>query len=615
MQNRQCQHQNIPKKPMSIQQNEAPIHNSEFTIHNSQFLFILFSLITLLLLPQPTHAQNRGERIAFAAYRNGQWDIFSMAPDGSAPRQLTNTTFEDNDPAYSPDGAKITFASRRHNNWDIYVLNLLTGQETRLTTSPHYDGAPTWRPDGKAIAYESYHAGNLDIWQVPVAGEKPAVNLTPDSEAGDFGPAYSPDGAQIAFSSWRGDNKNLYLLDVNSRAVTQLTNSPAAEEWPAWHPNGDTIAFVTNDLGDREIFTLNASNPPAKGGNATHLTWLGRTDGPAWSPTGETITAIFHRWDGEQIIITTPGAKHQLPQELNGVTSMQGRLSWHPEAVDFGRIISSVAGNGHTTVYQEQLSPNDDPEAETYNLIRLNDVETGTPWLADTVDDSFKAWRQRLQGELGYDFFSRLSDAARDVGSYSETSQYASWHKSGRAIDTLFDYHIDGQLMHEIVREDFSGETYWRIYLRCTDQSGRCGRPLVANAWNYSYRARTELAPEQGGIERPNQAGYYVDMTALAREYGWEPISSYDDEDYSWTWHFLAFEYWHYQKRLENGNSPGAGAGNWYQAMQDVYPQSTLEKFFSWEKMRSLNEDPHLVALKGVPLPLEVKPWWALVKQ
>ena len=104
-------------------------------------------------------------------------------------------------------------------------------------------------------------------------------------------------------------------------------------------------------------------------------------------------------------------------------------------------------------------------------------------------------------------------------------------------------------------------------------------------------------------------------MTDMAREYGWDRISSYDDVDYSWTWHFLAFEYWHYQKRLEDNPDSGIRAGNWYQAMQQVYSQETLDHYFTWEKMRSLDEDPYLIALKGVPLPLEVKPWWALVKQ
>jgi TolB protein len=253
------------------------------------------------------------------------------------------------------------------------------------------------------------------------------------------------------------------------------------------------------------------------------------------------------------------------------------------------------------------VSQNETPGEEPYNLIRLNDLDVGTPWLADTVDNSFQAWRFRLRDEVGYDFLGKLSDAARDVAAYSDTSQYASWHKSGRAVDTLFDYHLEGELAHEIAREDYSGGTYWRIFLRCVDQSGRCGRPVVANPWNYGERARTKIAPEQGGIEKANMSGYYVDMTALAREYGWRRISSYDDKDYSWTWHFLAFEYWHYQNQTNSAN--------WYQAMLDVYPPATLERYFTWQKMRQFGESPHLTALKGVPLPLEVKTWWSLVEQ
>jgi TolB protein len=314
--------------------------------------------------------------------------------------------------------------------------------------------------------------------------------------------------------------------------------------------------------------------------------------------------------------LQTPGEQHERPQLLTDVINAQGRLTWHKQAINWGQPVGTLATNGVSPLFEENLSPNKSGQ-ESYNLIRIDDLDTGTPWLADTVDDSFLAWRNRLQNEVSYDFLGTLSDATRDVGAYSETSQYASWHKSGRAIDTLFDYHVDGQLAHEIVKENYSGETYWRTYLRCVDQSGGCGRPITVSPWNYSSRARTEIAPEQGGIlKSAPPAGYYVDMTALAREYGWERISSYDDEEYSWTWYFLAFEYWHYQKKLANGHkvSANSSASNWYQAMLDIYPSETLERFFTWQKMRSLDDDPHLIALKGVPLPLEAKPWWNLVE-
>jgi len=574
---------------------------------------ITMLLLALLLFgPTPTQAQTPAGRLAFAAARNGQWDIYSIAPDGSDLRQLTNDAFEDTDPAYSPAGDRLAYASRRNNNWDIYLLALRTGQETQLTSSPHYDGAPAWRPDGEYLAYESYRAGDLDIWQVAAGGGQAPFNLTVDSPAGDFGPAWSPDGQTIAFTSWRNGDKDLYLLDVASGAITQLTNAPTAEQEPTWHPAGERLAFVVDNLGDREIYTLELAEPPVDGGPVMQVTWLGRTDRPVWSPSGDRLVALFHRWDGEIVMEQTPGASHQLPRELTDVATIQGGLSWHAQATNDGQPVTSLADVGSSLLYEETLTPNP-PGNEPFNLIRQNDITTGTPWLADTVDDSFQAWRQRMEREVGYDFLQQLSDATRDVSAYSDTSQYASWHKSGRAIDTLFDYFVDEQLVHEIVKEIYGGEVYWRIYLRCTDQSGRCGRPLTANPWNYSSRARTQLAPEQGGVEKANQSGYYVDMTALARDYGWERISSYDDEDYSWTWHFLAFEYWHYQKRLEADST--TGAANWYQAMQHVYPQETLDRYFTWQEMRRLGEDPHLIALKGVPLPLAAKPWWALVVQ
>ena len=51
-----------------------------------------------------------------------------------------------------------------------------------------------------------------------------------------FNPAWSPGGQQIAFSGLKGGVLDLFLFDVNTRALTQLTNDPFADGDPEWSP-------------------------------------------------------------------------------------------------------------------------------------------------------------------------------------------------------------------------------------------------------------------------------------------------------------------------------------------------------------------------------------------
>ena len=472
---------------------------------------LVAGLIFMAGSPTPSNAESPTGRLVFSAFRNGQWDLYSVTETGGDLRQITDDPYEDCAPAYSPDGSQLAYASRRDRNWDVYILDLRSDSESRITTNPHYDGAPTWSPDGRRLAFESFREGDLDVWVADLStGDQ--INLTEASSAGDFDPAWSPADEMIVFSSWRNGNKDLYLVNAADGSLTQLTDGPEGEESPAWSPDGKRLAYVRNWLGDREVFQTELTTSA----DVRQVTWLRRDDSPVWSPDGTRLAFLMRRYDGEQLGWLDPTGGENLPTFVTGVSWIDGPVGWHRAPVDSGLPVETLASQDPSPLYMEDVSPSQSPDGEPWDLLQLSNVQLPTPdmtpYLSDRVDDSYYAMRRRIIDEVGYDFLGELSEAYRPVQFYSDVSEYASWHKSGRAMDTLFDFNnSEGQAM-EIVRDDSGGETYWRVMLRCLAQDGSCGRPMTGAAWNYSQTARTELAPDQGGVEKGEIQAYYVDL-------------------------------------------------------------------------------------------------------
>ncbi len=157
--------------------------------------------------------------------------------------------------------------------------------------------------------------------------------------------------------------------------------------------------------------------------------------------------------------------------------------------------------------------------------------------------------------------------------------------------------------MIEVVREDQLGETYWRVYLRAAKQDGTLGEPLTQAPWDWTNTARWDLAPYQGGVTKSIPVGYYVDFTRLAKAYGWERISSYDDETLSWKENKIGMEFWHFQ--YEDGLT-------WYQALDELYSDQTLAGTIDWNGLVRQGEEPYKVRLKDVPAPPAAWRWYML---
>ncbi|MBN1937234.1 MAG: PD40 domain-containing protein [Anaerolineae bacterium] len=536
--------------------------------------------------PTPTPHPLAHSLIAFSARIDNNWDIYAVDPATGARIRLTADPAEDRFPAFSPDGKQLAFASKRNGYWNLY-LRSCDGMILPITNQDAYVGAPAWSPDGLKLAYESMQDGNLDIWLFDIPGAGTFTNLTADSLRADGMPAWSPDGTQIAFTSWRNGDADLFVLNLETGETRQATSMSTDEELLGWH--NDTLLYSLIDGEKQDVYARPVDADPESPG--TRLTRWNVVSTATASPNGDHLAYLLRYTHGTRLLVQQITGEWDLPAYLSEDLVIGGPLSWASTQVDWPE-----AHGDPLVLYEEKTSPG---HGSPYDMVRIEGVDVGNPWLSDRANDSFIALRQRTIDECGRDFFAQLSDAWRDIGYDSGYSSYTSWHKTGRAIDTLLDYlspdHSKRWL--EVVLEPGGGEVYWRLYLYCANQDGSQGMPLRTRPWDLTADARQALT---GGRRKALPTGYYVDLTDLMAQYGWLRIAAHDSPDFHWHNNFIAVEHWHFQKTDEL---------LWYDAMLEVFEPALVEQYHRWEIQQEKGMPLWLTVAKGIPVPRRERKW------
>jgi len=183
-------------------------------------------------------------------------------------------------PAWSPDGSQIAFMSSLNGDPEIYVVDADGSRLHRITFSAGVNTSPVWNPKtGKQMVFVSDRGGEPVLYLSDSDGSNVQKLDLPDMGY-VVDPAWSPNGQLLAFS-WRrpSGNYDIYVMDIVSRQLAELTKDEDRNERPSWAPDGRHLVFESTRTGTRQIWSMLAD-----GSQPRQLTFEGQNESPNWSP-------------------------------------------------------------------------------------------------------------------------------------------------------------------------------------------------------------------------------------------------------------------------------------------------------------------------------------------
>ncbi len=220
-------------------------------------------------------------------------ELYVMDYDGENVHKLTSNSNINLTPEWSPDNSEICFTSYIDKFPGIFFLNVLDGTIDKLNVMGDFLTTPTFSPDGKRIAFSGRLKGsdNPDIYICDLDG-KNLVNITQNSGI-DISPTFSPSGNQICFVSDRGGSPSLFITDIYGAAPEKIIDEGGYMSSPDWSPDGRFIAFSWRPRGENhfDIYIVEVATK-----RVFQLTkGQGDNENPSWSPDGRLIVFESNR--------------------------------------------------------------------------------------------------------------------------------------------------------------------------------------------------------------------------------------------------------------------------------------------------------------------------------
>ncbi len=261
------------------------------------------------------------------------WADVAMSQSGLVPQDLYQLKSV-GDAQISPEGNRILYTVVNNDRpgtpySTTWLMDVASGKSTRLGDENGSASGARWSPDGKWIAYVGSVGEKEGLVVANGEGRSPVVLAAilptnhPTPSAGER-VSWSPDSKKIAFvsatpgpetdnpsgdpvvvsrylykptasngASRFNDNRrsHVFVVDVETKQVQQLTDGTFYEHSIDWSPKGDEILFVSNrEIDPDRFFNYDLFAVRVKDQSIRRLTNTESVEyRPVWSPDGRTI--------------------------------------------------------------------------------------------------------------------------------------------------------------------------------------------------------------------------------------------------------------------------------------------------------------------------------------
>jgi TolB protein len=165
--------------------------------------------------------------------------LWLVDDQGKSAHEVYSTSADIVGAAWAPAGtiAAVTMSSGSSFQYEVYLLDISHPERPARQISrglPGIGGSIAWSPDAKSLAIFAGPVSAREIYRLDV-NSGATTQLT--FGGNNASPAYSPDGNYIVFNSLRNQGQaDLYVMRSDGHSLRQLTNNPEPDWQPQWGP-------------------------------------------------------------------------------------------------------------------------------------------------------------------------------------------------------------------------------------------------------------------------------------------------------------------------------------------------------------------------------------------